>query len=139
MKLSDMMTVSDSYTDEVLTSGNALKYSNEAVARINTKFSIALPFFADTTTDYDALNESWCRRLYVTYMNYAVKMNDSSLNEAMMYKNEFDIALQEFGAIYLDLLDAEYIGDGNVPGVYQIDTSDAVDSGWFTNNGRGGL
>jgi hypothetical protein len=138
MKLSAIMSVSDSYTDEVVSTTNALLYANEAVALINTKCSIELPFFADTTTDYTALSESWLRRLLVTYLNYSVKMNDSSLNEASMYRTSFYEALMDFSAIYMNIVDEAYM-DTTLSGVETMDTSDAVDTGWFSNNGRGGL
>jgi hypothetical protein len=139
MKLSALMSISDAYTDEVLTTTKAVLYANEAVAKLNTKFGIELPFFEDTTTDYDALDESWSRRLFVTYLSYAVKMNDSSLNEASMYLNQFEMAMMDFEGVYIDVLDSEYL-TGNVNGVETMDTSDAVDTtGWFYNNGRGGL
>ena len=138
MKLNELMPISDSYTDEVLTASNAIKYANEAVAFINTKLKTSLPFFSNVTTDYTALSESWARRLFVPYLNYSVKMNDASLTEAAEYKQAFMLAFVDFQSSYLDDLDEEYQPE-NLPGVYMIDTSDAIDTGFFGSNRGGGL
>jgi hypothetical protein len=139
MKLSAIMSISDSYTDEVVTGTNALLYANEAIAFINTKLGVNLPFFVSTTAEYTALSESWCRRLIVTYLNYSVKMNDSSLNEAAEYKNSFYEAFTDLSSVYLEAIDILYLPT-TLSNVYVLDTSDAVDTGWFFNSGnRGGL
>jgi hypothetical protein len=138
MKLSDLIAISDSYTDEVLSTTSALLYANEVVAKINTKFRIILPYFTDATTAYTALDEGWLRRLFVPWLNYSVKMNDSSLNEAQRWQMEFMEALAEFAGEYLDILDEQYL-TGDMVGVYQMDTSGAIPTGWFNGKGSRGL
>lgn len=137
MTLDDIMKISNSYTDEVVTAANAIRYANEGIALINSKHSLDLPYFDDTTTEYIALNDTWLRRLIVPYLNYSVKMNDSSLNEAAEYKNTFYEATVDFGNVFLDIIAPEYLGDA--VGVYEIDTQSAVNMGWFYNRGTGGL
>lgn len=138
MLLSKIISISNAYTDESVTTANALLFVNEAIALLNTKYKILLPFFEDATTDYDALGESWIRRILVNYVNYGVKMNDTSLQEADRYKAAFDLAVIDFASNYLDELDPEYLGE-TMNNVYTIDTTNAIDMGWFTGRGRGGL
>lgn len=137
MTLDEIIKISNSYTDEVVTVSNAIRYANEGVALINSKYSTDLPYFEDTTTEYLGLNDTWLRRLIVPFVNYSVKMNDSSLNEAMEYKNTFYEALVDFGNVFLDILDADYLGDA--VGVYEINTDNALTFGWFSRRGSGGL
>jgi len=138
MKLSDLIAVSDSYTDEVLSTTSAILYANEVIAKINTKLRVSLSYFVDATTDYTDLDEGWLRRLLVPWLNYSVKMNDSSLNEAERWKIEFLEAMAEFSGEYLETLD-ETLLTGDMPGVYQMDTSDAIPTAWFNRRGSGGL
>lgn len=150
MKLSELITISDSYTDEVLTSTKGILYANEVVAKINSKYGLDLPFFENATDDWTFLDPdtdlavavlppTWMRRLFVPWMNYSVKMNDSSLNEAAEYKSEFFEAMMDFGENYLNILD-EYFLTGDMNGVYTINTTGAVDPGWYYNRGgNGGL
>lgn len=149
MKLSTLISISDSYTDEVLSTTKAILYANEVIAIINSKFALELPFFTDTATEYTytdpetnteqpVLNDTWMRRLFVPYLNYSVKMNDSSLNEAAEYKSNFYEALTEFGDKYLDILDDALL-TGDLAGYYTIDTTNAIDPGWFNSRGLGGL
>lgn len=138
MKISELMSISDSYTDEVVTSSEALLYANEAISYVNTKLGIELPMFSDVTTSYSAISDSWQRRLIVTWMNYSVKMKDSSLNEAGEYKSSFFDAFSDFAAVFLDIVSTDYL-PAELSGVYTIDTTGAIDSGWFYNGSRGGL
>lgn len=137
MKLTDMMKISDSYTDETVTQTNALNYANKGIALINTSCGTVLPFITNASTDYTALNESWVYRLFISYMNYSVKLNDSSLNEANTYRIEFEVALADFSSKFLDVLDEAYTG-GQL-GYYLMDTSEAIDSAFWNGSRGGGL
>lgn len=133
MKLSTLMSYSDSFTDETQTSANALAYANEGIAMINTKCSLKLPFFTSIDEEYDSLPDSWVLRFILNYMNYGVKMNDSSLNEAYEYKNKFDLAIYDFNGMNKSaIVDATLI-DNDSKSIFMIDTSNAINVGWFAN------
>ena len=77
-------------------------------------------------------------------------MNDSSLSEANMYLDEFYRALNNFKDNIGTLVDnykngdtangisSEYINEEGFGGVYGIDTSGAINIGFFGSNGNGG-
>lgn len=133
MKLSELIKMSDAFTDETVTTQNAINYANKGIAAVNTRLGIALPFFTDTSTDYTALTPSWLLTLVGTYINYAVKLNDSSLNEADRYKAEFNDALSVFSGEYTKFVAEAYLNGQT--GVYQIDTQEAIDWGIWTPRG----
>lgn len=131
MKLKDIMTWSDGFTDEVQTSGLAIGYANKAIATINTRFNTALPFITDVDADYTALVDSWFVRFMMAALSYGIKMNDGSLSEAQIYKNDFEIAVYEFEGTdkTVAIPDVAYQGTGNP--IELIDTSYSIDQGWF--------
>jgi hypothetical protein len=135
MKLKDIMLWSDGFTDEVQTAQLAVGYANKAIAAINTNFNTRLPFITDVNTDYTALEANWFVRFMMSSLSYGIKMNDGSLTEAMEYKSDFEVAMYEFeGADKSSVIpDEQYRGDGVL--VQQIDTSYAIDAGWFGNTG----
>lgn len=135
MKLRDIMVWSDGFTDEVQTAGLAIGYANRAIAAINTNFNTRLPFVIDVNDDYDALEENWFVRFMMAALSYGIKMNDGSMTEAMEYKNEFEVAMYEFEGAdkSVAIPDEDFRGDGVL--VQQIDTSYAIDTGWFGNTG----
>lgn len=138
MNLANIIKASNAFTDETVSEDFALRYANEAIATLNTTFGLNLPFFTDGATDFTAISDSWQYRLICNWVSYGVKMNDSSLQEAMEYKQKFYEALTEFGGVYLRTdsegnyidIDGQYIVD-NSGSVYQMDTSNAIDMGWF--------
>ena len=130
MKLKDIMTWSDGFTDEVQTSTLAIGYANKALATINTNFNLALPFITDVTADYTALNDNWFVRFMMAALSYGIKMNDGSITEAQEYKNDLEVAMYDFEGIDKTyVVEEAYLGDGMM--VEQIDTSYAIDTGWF--------
>ncbi len=139
MLISELLRLSDSYTDEKVERSNALAYSNEAIAIINSK-GFRFPFIIIEDTEYKAIPDTWIYRLVINWINYGVKMKETDLNEAMIYKQKFDEALADFLSIASDIIDDDYIGfvdpDGNkitngIGGVYELDITDAIDMGWF--------
>lgn len=129
MKLSELKTQSEAYTDEIMTSAFALAYANKAIAYINTEISIELPFFANVDDDYDALTDAWLMRLVTPYLAYGIKMNDTSLSEANRYEQEFAASLIAFKEVFADVIDAEYLTD-NASNIWQGSARN-VNSGWF--------
>lgn len=135
MKLSELIKMSDAFTDETVTTQNAINYANKGIAAVNTRLGIGLPFFTDASTEYTALTPSWLLSLVGTYINYAVKLNDSSLNEADRYKTEFNDFLSLFSGEYTKFVAEAYLNGQT--GVYQITTEEAIDMGWFLPRGGG--
>ncbi len=131
MNLKTIMSWSDGYTDEVQTATLAIGYANKALATINTAFGLRLPFITDIEADYDALDVNWFVRFVMAALSYGIKMNDGSLTEAMEYKNDFEMSLYEFEGIdKAKVVDEAYLGDGSME-IHHIDTSNAIDVGWF--------
>lgn len=141
MNLSTIIKISNSFTDETVSDDYALRYANEVVAMLNTKYSLSLPFIANSADQYTSISESWQYRLFGNWVSYGVKMNDSSLQEAMEYKQKFFDAFQEFGEMYLRTnddgeyteMDGQFINNKN-GSIYRLDTSNAIDLGWFGRN-----
>lgn len=129
MNLEKLSKLSDSYTDEALTKNQVLYYANKAVAIINSRLRTELPLFVDNTTDYTALTETWLMYLILPYINYSIKMNDSSLAEAGRYESEFWAAFTDFESQFMDLLDATYVT--KVKGNIFRSSARNSNSGWF--------
>lgn len=135
MTLETLLQWSESFTDETQTTANALAFANRAIAEINTEARLVLPIILTTTADYTALPESWFIRLILPYLNYGVKMNDSSLAEADRYKMDFDISLAKFKDMASTIV--PNFKDENNPTTFKIDASNGIDSGWFEGANSG--
>lgn len=136
MKLKQIMSWSDGYTDEVLSSNQALGYANKTIADINTTFNISLPFIEAVDEDYTALTDSWFVKFMTPALSYGIKMNDGSLTEAQEYKNDLAMAFYDFESVDKSLVIEEEFITGDSTTIHQIDTSNAIDIGWF-NPGKG--
>lgn len=136
MNLQQLLEWSEEFTDEVQTEGFALAFANQALSIINTELGLKLPLINSLTENYTALPESWFVRFLVSYLNFGVKMNDSSVNEALIYKQEFELALIKFRDIARTILDEDYIDD-SIQSAYRIDTTSSIDLGWFNSGGGG--
>lgn len=147
MLITEIMTNSDMFTDETVSQNMAIAFVNEAISIVNSKLGVHLPFF-DSSSSYTALNSSWQYRLFITYVSYGVKMNDTSLTEAQEYKSKFYDALGDLELRILSDIPEDYwgseVGDGNeeydttgVGGAYDMDTSYAINVGWWDNTDRG--
>ena len=130
MTLEKIIGWSESFTDEVQTESFALSFANNAIAEINTEAGLKLPFIEDLETDYTALPESWFVRLMVPYLNYGIKMNDTSVGEADRYLQQFQIALIKFKDNARNLVDEEFV-NLDEPNMFKMDTSNSIDIGWF--------
>ena len=130
MTLNKLMGWSESFTDEIQTEDFALGYANKAIADINTEAGLVLPFIEDMDENYTALPESWFVRLLLPYLNYGIKMNDTSVAEADRYKQEFEISLIKFKDRAQSIVAEEFINE-NEKRMFTIDTSNAIDIGWF--------
>ena len=145
MLISELMSRSDNFTDEQVTTSMAQSYVDEAISKINTELQLHLPFF-DLETNYTALNDSWQMQLFLSYINYGVKLNDTSLTEANIYLMSFQNALSNLRGKLENSVAETYWGSDNgdgtynlegFGGAYQIDTSNAIPNpSWFTGSGE---
>ena len=150
MTLAEIMKNSSIFTDENFSVENILSLSNRAISRINVECKTLFPFYESTTVDYKAIPANHQFDMISPYLSYGIKMNDSSLSEANIYLDEFYKALNAFKDNIGSLVEAyekgdtengisgEYINSIGYGGVYGIDTSDAINIGFFGNNGNGG-
>lgn len=150
MTLKTITTNAGIFTDENFSDANLLSFANKAISRINTECKTLFPFYNAINEEYEALPSFWQLDLLSPYISYGIKMNDSSLSEANMYLDEFYRALNNFKDNIGTLVDnykngdtangisSEYINEEGFGGVYGIDTSGAVNIGFFGSNGNGG-
>lgn len=150
MTLKTITENSSIFTDETLTSDNLLSFANKGISRINTECKTLFPFFESMSEEYNAFPDMWMLDLLSPYISYGIKMNDGSLSEADRYLDEFYRVLSQFKDSLGTLVDAydkgdtkngvssEYIDEVGFGGVYGIDTSGAINIGFFASNGNGG-
>lgn len=150
MTLQEIVNNSQFFTDETVAQLNSVSVANKALSIINTECKTLFPFMETLTDEYTYMPSNWLFALLSPYLSYAIKMNDSSLSEADRYLEEFYRALNNFkdnlGSLIstYDETDPEsgispdLIVEDGLGGVYQIDTSDAINVGWFGNSGNGG-
>lgn len=150
MTLAEITKNSAIFTDENFSVDNILSLANRAISRINVECKTLFPFYTDTTSEYTAIPPIHQFDMISPYLSYGIKMNDSALSEANIYLDEFYKALNSFkdsiGTLVeqyengdtVNGLSGEYINSIGYGGVYGIDTSDAINIGFFGNNGNGG-
>lgn len=150
MTLKEIVTNSQFFTDESISNVNYLSVANKAIAIINTECKTLFPRIEKDGEAYLHMPKDWLFALLSPYISYAIKMNDSSLSEADRYLDEFYRALNNFKDILGTLVenyDPEIPGSGvssdmiaelGFGGVYQIDTSNAINIGYFGNNNSAG-
>lgn len=151
MTLADIMKNSAIFTDENFSVENILSLANRAISRINVECKTLFPFYTDITTEYTAIPPIHQFDMISPYLSYGIKMNDSALSEANIYLDEFYKALNSFkdsiGTLVEQYengdtengLSGEYINSIGYGGVYGMDTSDAINIGFFGSNGNGGF
>lgn len=138
------------FTDENFSVENILSLANKAISRINVECKTLFPFYESTTSDYTAIPPIHQMDMISPYLSYGIKMNDSSLSEADRYLDEFYKALTSFKDNIDSLveqyeqgdtvngLSGEYINTVGYGGIYPMDTSGAINLGFFGSNGNGG-
>ncbi|MEE3417818.1 MAG: hypothetical protein VZQ62_00595 [Methanosphaera sp.] len=151
MTLAEITKNSAIFTDENFSVENILSLANRAISRINVECKTLFPFYESTTAEYTAIPAMHQFDMISPYLSYGIKMNDSSLSEANIYLDEFYKALNTFKDSIGSLVEAyekgdtengisgEYINSIGYGGVYGIDTSDAINIGFFGYNGNGGF
>lgn len=150
MNLKYVVDNSQYFTDESITSINYLNVANKAIAIINTECKTLFPHIENADENYEYMPKDWFYSLLSPYISYAIKMNDSSLTEADKYLDEFYRALTNFKDILGALVNnydendpgsgvsPDLIADIGFGGVYQIDTSNAINIGFFGRDGNSG-
>ena len=150
MTLKKIMDNSAIFTDENFSVEQIVSIANRAISRINAECKTLFPFYEDTSSEYTAIPAVWQYDMISPYLSYGIKMNDSSLSEANLYLDEFYRALNTFKDNIGSLVEAyekgdtenglsgEYINSIGYGGVYGIDTSDAINVGFFGSNSNGG-
>ena len=150
MTLKIILKNSEIFTDEKFNEENLISIANKAISRINTECNTLFPFYSSVNDDYTAIPQMWQLDLVSPYVSYGIKMNDSALSEADSYLDEFYKALSNFKDKLGSLVDkydsgdtingisSEYLDSVGFGGVYGIDTTGAINIGFFGNNGNGG-
>lgn len=150
MTLSDIVANSQFFTDETVAQINSVSVANKALSIINTECKTLFPFMENLTDVYSYMPKNWLFALLSPYISYAIKMNDSSLSEADRYLEEFYRALNNFKDNLGSLVEnydendpesgvsPDLVDDIGFGGVYRIETSDAINVGFFGRNGNGG-
>ena len=150
MTLQEVITNSQFFTDETVIQVNSLSVANKALSIINTECKTLFPFMDNVTDTYSHMPSNWLFALLSPYLSYAIKMNDSSLSEADRYLDEFYKALNNFKDSLGSLISSydetdpergispDMVAKEGLGGVYEIDTSNAINMGWFGNAGNGG-
>ena len=150
MNLRVIINNSSVFTDEKFKDADLLSIANKGISRINTECNTKFPFYTSVIDNYTHIPQSWQYDLISTYLSYGIKMNDSSLTEANMYLDEFYRILNAFKDSIGTLIERynsgdiangiapEYIETVGFGGVYGIDTSGAINVGFFGSNSNGG-
>jgi hypothetical protein len=136
MTLVDITKLANEATDENYSSELVKGFINQAIARINATLDAKLPFFSVSTDPYLGLSDNWIMLLLIPYAAFSIKTNDGSLNEASLFRQEYEVnfrLLEEnrFKAI------PEVYRNSNFGGIYQMDTSIGMNVGWFKKNSGG--
>ena len=150
MTLKTILKNSEVFTDEKFNEENLISIANKAISRINTECNTLFPFYGSVNDDYTAIPQMWQLDLVSPYVSYGIKMNDSALSEADRYLDEFYRALNNFkdklGSLLASYdetdpesgISTDMVAQEGLGGVYEIDTSNAINIGWFGNNSNGG-
>lgn len=150
MTLAEIVQNSQFFTDESIDQSNSINVANKALAIVNTECKTLFPNITGLNTTYTYMPSKWLFALLSPYISYAIKMNDSSLTEADRYLEEFYRALNNFkdslGQLVADYdntdpesgISSDMLADTGFGGVYQINTANAINHGWFGNNSNGG-
>ena len=150
MILKTIIETSANFTDEKFTDAVLLTFANRAIARINSDCNTLFPNYVSMTADYVALPATYQMDLISTYINYSIKMNDTSLSEADRYIEDFYRSLNNFKTKVGTLVDKynrgdvingispEFVDPDGFGGAYGMDTANAIEYGWFGSNGNGG-
>jgi hypothetical protein len=132
MTLLEVTNAANAFTDENFESTITIFFANEGVSFINARINSTLPPF-DPTADYTAISDDWIRLLIIPYVSYSIKRNDGSIGEADRFFQNFLIGLSELESKKSSAIATAYQG-ADFGGAYQIETEEAINIGWFSDN-----
>lgn len=148
-----LQTITDNsavFTDESFDDEDLISLANKGISRINNECGTLFPYYKGMNDSYNAFPDNWQLDLVSNYVSYGIKMNDSSLTEANMYLDEFYKVLSSFkdklGTLVENYengnesngISPDYIDQTGFGGIFGIDTSGAVNIGFFGSNSNGG-
>ena len=114
MTLRDITLAANHFTDERYSESQVVEYANEAIAFINSKFKVQLPELTSDTSPYSGFTHvSWTRNLLVPYSAYGIKMNDGSIEEALIYYDRFAQAIESLGKSLHSAINGDFLGDND--------------------------
>lgn len=111
MTLAEISQLANDYTDENFSTGMLRGFANTAISKINVTVGAKLPLY-DAVESYTALSSDWQNAVVVPYMCWSIKMNDSSLNEAGVYLNQYRQGIEELKRNKKTAIDEVFHGDG---------------------------
>lgn len=150
MTLEELIENVDFETDETMEDEQYVNAANKALSIINAECGTLFPDVEEFDETYTSIPVKWMRALFDPYIAWTIKMNDTSLNEADRYLEEFYRWLERFkdalGTLVnlfengdtVNGINPEFIIDDGFGGIYGITTSNAINVGWFGNQGNGG-
>lgn len=150
MTLEELIENVDYETDETMEDEQYVNAANKAISIINAECGTLFSDVEDFETAYTAIPVKWMRALFDPYIAWTIKMNDTSLNEADRYLEEFYRWLERFKDSLGTLvnlyengdttngINPDYIIDDGFGGIYGISTVNSINVGWFGNQSNGG-
>lgn len=118
MTLTEIASISNNYTDEILSTNVIKSFVNGAISKINITLKSTLPLIDDVLT-YTAISDDWQNTVIVPYVCWSIKMNDSSTNEANMFLYQYESGLRELKKNKQTAIAEDYQGD-SFKTVYKI-------------------
>jgi len=123
MTLDEMTKVANSSTDENFRTNQTMFFANEAISVVNAEVGTRLPFIEEVNEEYTALTETWIRQIIIPYISYSIKMNDSAIQEAVLFLDSFNRGLNRIKDKKDKAIGEEY-RDNGFETTYTIDFSD---------------
>jgi hypothetical protein len=119
MTLTQLTSISNNYTDENVIPQVTMQYANTALSKINVALKTTLPYFEDNITNYVGLSDDWLNIVVVPHICWAIKMNDSSINEAREFIFQYEQGIRELKKNKKTAIPLDYQGEG-FSNVYKI-------------------
>lgn len=132
MTLQEITDAANAFCDESFSTTLTIHFANEGLSIINTRLNSTLPSI-NATTSYTALSDDWLRLLIIPYVSYSIKQNDGSISESDRFAEKFYRGLVSLESNKSVAIPEEYQGD-NFDGITTIDTTKAINVGWFADD-----
>jgi hypothetical protein len=112
MTLTQLTTMANNFTDENVVPTVTMNYANSAISGVNIALKTSLPYFDDNVTNYIGLSDDWLQTVVIPYMCWAIKMNDSSINEAREFLFQYEKGLRVLKQNKKTAIPTDYQGTG---------------------------